>query len=274
MKLDEIIRLIREIALIGTILAIGWRVVFSDFSVNVGDLSATDIVALLLALFSVALSAAFYFKATDSSNKFYDNMHKFTQDTSVLLGKIDAGFGEQLKNIEQKSQDLKDSVDRYYSASGKPNQEEIAQEKEAAEKQVSASKQEFENLIETIFEKSKIDETEKAHLKSSLQKKERELEVLHQELDSISNREKNKIEDRIHRHLSRVFSRELKQEGNSGIPAMEFILGVISSGNSAFLHDLYRYGYISSRSPKTVNDITKSGEQLFMSVLDDTLKNA
>ena len=33
--------------------------------------------ALLLALFSVALAALFYFKATDTSNAFYDNTYKF-----------------------------------------------------------------------------------------------------------------------------------------------------------------------------------------------------
>ncbi|MCG8497111.1 MAG: hypothetical protein MI796_13845, partial [Enterobacterales bacterium] len=116
MNLNEVIRIIREIAVICVVLLIGYRVINSDFNINLGTLSATDIVALLLAFFAIGLSAAFYFKGSDSSNKFYDNMHKFTQETSILLGKIQSGFGEQLKNIEQKSQDLKESVDRYYTS--------------------------------------------------------------------------------------------------------------------------------------------------------------
>lgn len=100
MNLKEIIRIIREVAIIIVVILLGYRIVNSEFVINLGTLSATDIVALLLAFFAIGLSAAFYFKSSDSSNQFYDNMHKFTQETSVLLGKIESKFGEQLKNIE------------------------------------------------------------------------------------------------------------------------------------------------------------------------------
>lgn len=43
------------------------------------------LLSLLLALFAVALSALFYFKATDTSNAFYDNTYKFTQQIAELL---------------------------------------------------------------------------------------------------------------------------------------------------------------------------------------------
>ena len=54
------------------------------------------LLSLLLGFFSVWLASLFYFKATDSSNAFYDNTHKFTAATSQLLAKIEAGFGERL----------------------------------------------------------------------------------------------------------------------------------------------------------------------------------
>jgi hypothetical protein len=54
------------------------------------------LLSLLLALFSVALSALFYFKATDTSNAFYDNTYKFTKDIAELLVKMESGFGERL----------------------------------------------------------------------------------------------------------------------------------------------------------------------------------
>src|SRR5688500_20145424 len=52
------------------------------------------LLSLLLALFSVALSALFYFKATDTSNAFYDNTYKYTKDKAELLVRIKSGYGE------------------------------------------------------------------------------------------------------------------------------------------------------------------------------------
>ena len=57
--------------------------------------------SLLLALFSVALAALFYFKATDTSNAFYDNTYKFSQDVAGLLAKIESGFGERLRHLDE-----------------------------------------------------------------------------------------------------------------------------------------------------------------------------
>jgi ATP-dependent Lon protease len=61
--------------------------------------STSQLFSLLLALFSISLAALFYFKATDTSNKFYDNTYKFTQQTSEILNKIESGFGEKLSNL-------------------------------------------------------------------------------------------------------------------------------------------------------------------------------
>ncbi|HDR2796542.1 TPA: hypothetical protein QCJ95_005279, partial [Enterobacter asburiae] len=63
-----------------------------------------DFIALLstlLALFSVGLSAIFYFKATETSNDFYNNTFKFTKDIADLLIRIESGFGERLKSLDE-----------------------------------------------------------------------------------------------------------------------------------------------------------------------------
>lgn len=272
MKLNEIIRIIREVAVVFVVCVVGYRVINSDFNINLGTLSATDIVALLLALFAVGLSVAFYFKSSDSSNKFYDNMHKFTQDTSVVLGTIQSGFGEQLKNIEQKSQDLKESVDRYYTSNGADVSEEIAREKAATEKQVSDSEQELGKIIETLFEKSKLDDSEKQILKSKLEEKELELKTFQSELNFISNEEWADLNTGVNHHLTSLVKRKLKEDDIDKLRPMEIFLSILFSAKSKeFLKDMHKLGYLENSSPKSVKDITASGEKLFMSILNRVL---
>lgn len=271
MNLNEVMKIIREIAVTCVVLLIGYRVISSDFDINLGTLSVTDIVALLLAFFAVGLSAAFYFKSADSSNKFYDNMHKFTQETSVLLGRIQSGFGEQLKNIEKKSQDLKESVDRYYSSNGTGISENIAKEKAATEKQVSDSEQELGRIIETLFEKSKLDDSEKQTLKSNLKEKELKLKRLQRELNSISNEEQASFNRKINRYLTRIVRNEVNDDRNNNLTSMELFLNILKTADKPFLIDMYKLGYIKDSSPVSVQDITIDGEKLFMSILSKVL---
>ncbi|OQB81233.1 MAG: hypothetical protein BWX88_04318 [Planctomycetes bacterium ADurb.Bin126] len=56
---------------------------------------------MILALFAIGMSVAFYFKTTDSSNQFYDNIYNFTQKTSEILGRIEERFGERLKHLDE-----------------------------------------------------------------------------------------------------------------------------------------------------------------------------
>lgn len=278
MNKNEVIRIIRELAVIAILILIGFRIVNSEFSINLGTLSVTDIVALLLAFFAVGLSAAFYFKSSDSSNRFYDNMHKFTQDTSVILGKIESKFSEQLKNIEQKSQDLKDSVDRYYASNGSNSsediakeKEDIAKEKEAVEKQATKSKEQYEEILESLFKKAKLDETEKGKLKDILHGKEEELKRLQSELNNLSNEEKNVLEKRITRHLTRVIRKHVATEKYNNLEPMELFLEILKTSNPVFLTDLYESGYITTPEPSSTNDIKLSAKRLFMSLLQKSL---
>jgi hypothetical protein len=49
----------------------------------------SQLLSLLLAFFSIVLSAAFYFKATESSNKFYDRTFEHTRTLLELLSRIE-----------------------------------------------------------------------------------------------------------------------------------------------------------------------------------------
>src|SRR5688500_16234653 len=74
------------------------------------------LLSLLLALFSVGLSALFYFKATDTSNAFYDNTYKFSKDIAELLVRIESGFGERLRHLDEGYTRMQD---RFYPQASK-----------------------------------------------------------------------------------------------------------------------------------------------------------
>jgi hypothetical protein len=85
------------------------------------------LLSLLLGFFSVGLASLFYFKATDTSNAFYDNTNKFTKDIAQLLAKIEAGFGERLKSIEDSNTSFRDYV---YGGGTKDKKSEKIEKKE------------------------------------------------------------------------------------------------------------------------------------------------
>lgn len=92
------------------------KLVGGSFRVDLSELSFTDVLSLFLALFSIGISVAFYFKATDTSNEFYNNNYRFTQEMSKILAKIDSGFTEQLKNIHETQSHMADKLENWGSS--------------------------------------------------------------------------------------------------------------------------------------------------------------
>jgi hypothetical protein len=80
---------------------IAWRIAWSSFSLDLSKFDFSDLLAMILAIFAMIISVAFYFKSTDYSNLFYDNIYNFTQKTSEILGRIEERFGERLKHIDE-----------------------------------------------------------------------------------------------------------------------------------------------------------------------------
>lgn len=91
---------------------LGWKLIRVEIPLNLTGLDYSDILALLLALFAIYLSAAFYFKATETSNRFYHDIHIFTQETSKTLGRVESGFGEQLTHIREAHSHLRSQMER------------------------------------------------------------------------------------------------------------------------------------------------------------------
>ncbi|WP_207815498.1 hypothetical protein [Pseudomonas sp. 50_B] len=103
----------RDVSIIAFVLVVAIRFSTADFNIELKDFSFTDLLSLFLAVSSVALSAAFYFKADESARSFYTHTYKFTKDVSEMLGRIDSGFGEKLRNIDQGYIGLSEKFDRF-----------------------------------------------------------------------------------------------------------------------------------------------------------------
>ncbi len=178
------------ISIIITVL-VAYKIAVTDFSLDFSNFnfSFTDLLSLILAIFAISMSVAFYFKATDTSNKFYDNTFKFTKDVSEILGRIEAGFGARLKNLDEGYSGLRDrfQVGIINSEELDSNKLELEKEKKNLEKEVSEKNQILSNLIE----KAKLSESEKKEVLTSLQTKEREILNLTKELKFLKHEIQN-----------------------------------------------------------------------------------
>lgn len=143
------------------------------------------LLSLLLALFSVALSALFYFKATDTSNAFYDNTYKFTQQIAELLVKIESGFGERLRHLDEAYHGMRDSFDklpgRMQVSAAK---QELVQEQQSVEKLIA----ERDKIINELASKSQLNTAEKERIISQLQEKDKALGAARAEIAVLSQR--------------------------------------------------------------------------------------
>ena len=145
----------------------------------------SSFLSLLLALFSVSLSAMFYFKATDTSNTFYDNTYKFTRDIAELLVRIESGFGERLRHLDEA---YKGMQDRFDALPSKLNSSETKEDIEKEEKELKKILDEKNKLINDLVTKAKLRDEEKQQFLDALKEKEDALNNARQELELLKRR--------------------------------------------------------------------------------------
>lgn len=229
------------------------------------------LLSLLLAFFSVALSALFYFKATETSNSFYDNTHKFTRDIAQLLAKMESGFGEKLRHLDEGYSSMRD----YLQKSGTSNQsssnmksEQAKQKIEEEEEQVSKTISERNKLIEELLERAHLDATEKERFVESLKSKEKELEETKSEINRLKNQiRRDKLMSRTDKNLlvdpgfrEYVAENIVRRLGKSTVidggprALSEQFRGIADNLQKGFLADLESSGLIDSEL-----DLTRSG---------------
>ncbi|MCW7478345.1 hypothetical protein ND856_13710 [Leptospira bandrabouensis] len=168
-----------SIILISFSAVICYKLVISEFNFQ---FDFPTFLSLFLSLFSVGLAALFYFKATDTSNSFYDNTYKFTQEIASLLVKIESGFGEKLSHLDDAYKGMRQSFDQL------PNRWEIKETK----KEIKKEEEEVENIIKEkdsiindLLSKAKLDKNESEKIFNELKAKDSELTQAQKELDLL-----------------------------------------------------------------------------------------
>ena len=188
---------------------IAYKLAISNFTFDFTGFSFTDLLSLILAIFAIALSVAFYFKATDTSNKFYDNTFKFTKDISEILGRIEAGFGERLRHLDEGYTGLRNKFEN----TGVVNTEELdSSKKELEEEKLKLEKEisEKDQILSSLMQKAKLSETEKKDVLESLKNKETEILNLNKELHflkrEIRQGERARENELTHRYPTSVIN--------------------------------------------------------------------
>lgn len=132
------------------------------------------LLSLILALFSIWLSVVFCHRAEDSSNNFYNHVFQFTKDSSIMLGKIEAAFGEKLDNMGR-------TLERY-SSSKQDGMEKLEEETKNEQKVIDQQ----QALIEDLMSKAQLAEHDKEVRRA-------QLNDLQSQLDKIK-KSKNELE--------------------------------------------------------------------------------
>lgn len=145
------------------------------------------LLSLLLALFSVGLSALFYFKATDTSNSFYDNTYKFTKDIAQLLVKIESGFGEKLRHLDEGYSSMRNYL-QGAQAHRPPDVKKTEEKIENEQQEIEKLRAERNKLVQQIIERSQLQQAEKDKITSELKAKEQELTHTQEEISKLNRR--------------------------------------------------------------------------------------
>ena len=146
------------------------------------------LLSLLLALFSVALAALFYFKATETSNTFYDNTYKFTRDIAQLLAKMESGFGERLKHLDEGYSSLRSSFQGGAHHSASKNVETTKQKIEEEQQEVRKVMEDRNRIVRDLIERSQLQKEQKEQVTAQLKAKEEELVQVQREVEKLNRR--------------------------------------------------------------------------------------
>lgn len=214
------------------------------------------LLSLLLALFSVALSALFYFKATETSNTFYDNTYNFTKDIAQLLAKMESGFGEKLRNLDEGYSSVRDYIQ---------NNSVYSNEIDITKKKIELENQEFEKVLEErnkivnrLVEESQLQEEDKKAVVAQLIEKEQELKAFQEEIskmnkklfiERMTNREEGQVTTGFEnftkkRIISQLGSKYINELSDSELRKQ--VENILDNLPPIYIKDLEKYGFFDA----------------------------
>ncbi|HUT28423.1 MAG TPA: hypothetical protein VMX13_01420 [Sedimentisphaerales bacterium] len=179
---------------------VSWRIAWSNWNVDLSKFEFSDLLALIMGLFAVAMSVAFYFKATDTSNKFYDNVYKFTQETSEILGRIEAGFGERLRHLDEGYSGLQTRFDRFSNITPEESKKRVEEtkEKETEEKaKLEKAKEEMQAALKNLTHKAYSQERERHEFMEKLGSLQAEKDMAEAALRELKE-ERDRLQEEMH----------------------------------------------------------------------------
>lgn len=132
-----------------------YRLIFGDITLDLGAVSMFDILSISVAFFAIAISFAFYFQASNTSNQFYDNTYKFTNEVSEILGRIEGAFGEKLSHLDDSYSRMDKKLDRNFNPAVAKEQLEQNEDKK------ESSIEEQNHLINDLLTRAHVSEKER-----------------------------------------------------------------------------------------------------------------
>lgn len=145
------------------------------------NIDSSTLLSLILAFFSIYLSAQFYFKATEQSNQFYNTAFNHNKNISESLSGMRGEFGTSLRMIEESSNYLRGRFDEIGKIS-----ESVASLNEVQE--------EVKKGFESLYEKSGLSAEERDRYNEILKDQSRIVHQLDMKLKEVEKIEGNMID--------------------------------------------------------------------------------
>lgn len=217
-----------RLAVFALVVVLAYRA--ATVQLNFTDLRVVDLLSLLLGLFAVVLSAMFYFKATDTSNRFYDNTYHFTKDISEKIGRLEERFGQAMEHLHEGYTGIQRRFEQLPFVGG--DVEKMKKELEEAKQTIETKEEEKTKVIENLTLRAQLGEQERTEILKILQDKEVEL---------IKAREDSR------RLQSQIKHRERTVDPAGSEVIHNMLVDVLLSLPSSLLQKPFRY--ISSEMP-------------------------
>ncbi|MCF5545098.1 hypothetical protein [Pseudomonas salomonii] len=170
----------RDLAVILVCTAVAYRLAVSQVTIDLSGFGFTDLLSLILAISAIVLSAAFYFKADESSKSFYNNSYEFTKNISELLGRIEERFGAQLLSINKGYDELNNKLNVPIFDLNK-----VKEDQEKEKEVIRKNEVEIQELIDSLMEKAEMDDAQKAEMSAQMAKLKSEADHAKLELSKL-----------------------------------------------------------------------------------------
>lgn len=250
----------KTIVIIVFSILIAYKLAISDMNFDFSKFDFSDLLSLILALFSIALAVAFYFKATDTSNKFYDNTYKFTKEISEILGRIEAGFGEKLKHLDEGYTGLVDKFNGGSIKSKSDNIEKVKKELEDEKERLEQEMSEKNEILSQLMNKAQLNAHEREEFSQKINAKDEQISNLSSELKMLKRRllksEKSRDSELLHSippHLIEILGEFIRRDFDP-IMLMEaphdYLMDKLSRHNierysEREFHEMRKYGVVN-----------------------------